>query len=84
MRRGAIPLRRYLLLLLAALGMEFLKEEDSSLGDEPLEVFESILDLELTPGLDMLLGSELELTPGLERLLGSELEEASVLPDNRV
>ena len=45
-------------------------EENSSLGDEPLEVFESILDLELTPGLDM--------------LLGSELEVASVLPDNRV
>ena len=45
-------------------------EENSSLGDEPLEVFESILDLELTPGLDM--------------LLGSELEVESVLPDNRV
>ena len=49
--------------------MEFVMEENSSLGDEPLEVFESILDLELTPGLD--------------RLLGSELEEASVLPDKR-
>ena len=56
--------------MLAALGMEFVMEENSSLGDEPLEVFESILDLELTPGLDM--------------LLGSELEVASVLPDNRV
>ena len=54
-----------MLLLLAALGMEFVKEENLS-----LEVFESILDLELTPGLDM--------------LIGSELEVASVLPDNRV
>ena len=72
MRSGLIPvyLRRCLLLLLAALGMEFVKEENLSLGDKPLEVFESILDLELTPGLDM--------------LLGSELEVASVLPDNRV
>ena len=59
-----------MLLLLAALGMEFVMEENSSLGDEPLEVFESILDLEPTPGLDM--------------RLGSELEVESVLPDNRV
>ena len=72
MRSGLIPvyLRRCLLLLQAALGMEFVKEENLSLGDKPLEVFESILDLEPTPGLDM--------------RLGSELEVESVLPDNRV
>ena len=47
-----------------------MKEENLSLGDKPLEVFQSILDLESTPGLDM--------------RLGSELEVESVLPDNRV
>ena len=36
-----------MLLVLASLGMANVKYEDSSLGDEPLEVLESILDLEL-------------------------------------